>query len=89
MTAIAAMPARPGQPMPSQVTTTSAATASTPGWVRANHSTRQISRTSWTTMITGSGVRYTGRPPDRDGERVAVVDLGELLARHPVTAARH
>ena len=56
-TAIAARPTRPGQPRPSQVTTTSAATASTPGWVRANQSTRQIRRTSWTTMITGSGVR--------------------------------
>ena len=28
-------------------------------------------------------------PPHRGRERVAVVDLGELLARHPVTAACH
>ena len=75
--------------MPSQVTTTSAATASTPGWVRANQSTRQIRRMSWTTMITGSGVRYTGDRQTGRRERVAVVDLGELLARHPVTAAWH
>ena len=47
MTASAARPATPGQPVPSQVTTTSAATASTPGWVRANHVTRQISRRLW------------------------------------------
>jgi hypothetical protein len=36
---------------------TSAATASTPGWVSAKQITRQIKRTSWTIMITGSGVR--------------------------------
>ena len=40
-------------------------------------------------MMTGSGVRYTGDRHTGGGERVAVVDLGELLARHPVTAARH
>ena len=30
-----------------------------------------------------------GGPPHRGRERIAVVDLGELLARHDVTAARH
>ena len=39
-------------------------------------------------MITGSGVRYTGDRHTGDGERVAVVDLGELLAHDPVTTAR-
>jgi len=33
-------------------------------------------------------VKHRG-PPHRRRERVAVVDLGELLAPHPVTAARH
>ncbi len=37
-----------------------AAAASMSGWVSANHSTRQISRSSWTTRMTASGVRYTG-----------------------------
>src|SRR5580704_3721902 len=60
MTASAARPAIPGQPSPSQVANISAAAASANGWVSVNHSARQMSRSSWTTRITASGVRYTG-----------------------------
>ena len=65
------------------------AAASANGCVSANQSTRQISRMSWTTTMTASGVRYTGDRHTGARERVAVVDLGELLAPYPVTAARH
>ena len=79
----------PGQLSPSQVANTRRAAASVSGWVSANHSTRQMSRSSWTTRMTASGVRYTGDRHTGARERVAVVDLGELLAPHPVTAVRH
>ena len=85
----AARPAMPGQPSPSQVTTTSAAAASSErmGEREPQHPPDEPQQ------LDDEDHRFRGAvhrgPPHRGRERVAVVDLGELLAPHPVTAARH
>ena len=85
----AARPAMPGQPSPSQVANTSSGrrVGERMGEREPQHPPDEPQQ------LDDEDHRFRGAvhrgPPHRGRERVAVVDLGELLAPHPVTAGRH